>query len=98
VPAWCFYLALGTFGKERQAMNVGKPGAQSPITPISAFIHDRFNEDLMASLFVGSEVANVMSELQDQARDWLNAWKQGEPVAVDEEIEPVFHTEEEIPF
>lgn len=100
VPAWCFYMSLGTYGKERQAMNVGKPGAQSPITPITAYIHDRFNEELMGSLFVGQEVAEHMAELQDQASDWLNAWK--EPTSAENEDyqdSAVFHTtEEEIPF
>jgi hypothetical protein len=75
VPAWCFYLSLGTFGKERQAMNVGKPGAQSPITPISAYVPERITDELMESLFVGSETATVMSDLQDQAAEWLGAWK-----------------------
>lgn len=92
VPAWCFYLSLGTFGKERQTMNVGKPGAQSPVTPISAYIPDRFTEDLMSSLFVGSEIAAVMSDLQDKAGEWLNAWKEN---AV---LEPYGESEEEIPF
>ena len=99
VPAWCFYISLGTFGKERQAINVGKPGAQSPITPITAFIHERFNDELITSLFVGNEVAAIMADLQDQAADWLNAWKEGPLVEVDEyqEVTP-FQAEEEIPF
>jgi hypothetical protein len=98
VPAWCFYMALGTFGKERQSVNVGKPGAQSPITPITVFIHDRFNEDLLASLFVGNEVTAIMSDLQDQASDWLNAWRGEVLVEVDEFQETPFQPEEEIPF
>jgi len=98
VPAWCFYLALGTFGKERQAVNVGKPGTQSPITPIGAFIHDRFNEDLIASLFVGEEVMAAMSQYQDQAAEWLNAWKEGGASGVEEYQETVFTADEEIPF
>jgi len=98
IPAWCFYMALGTFGKERQSLNVGKPGAQSPITPITAYVHERYSDELLASLFVGNEVASIMSDLQDQAHDWLNAWKGGlleEPV---EFAENVFTPDEEIPF
>jgi hypothetical protein len=75
VPAWCFYLSLGTFGRERQALNVGKPGAQSPITPIGAYISDRLDESMIANLFVGQEVAEHMAELQDQAAEWLGAWQ-----------------------
>jgi len=100
VPAWCFYMALGTFGKDRQAINVGKPGAQSPITPVSAYIHDRFNEELMASLFVGNDVAAIMADLQDQASDWLKAWKQNvlEPQIEEFTSLPFPSEEEEIPF
>ncbi|NLG71931.1 MAG: hypothetical protein GX495_07830 [Chloroflexi bacterium] len=99
VPAWCFYLSLGTFGKERQSVNVGKPGAQSPITPITAYIPERMTEELLASLFVGHEVAAVMSDLQDQAGEWLKAWRE-ENILVesDDYNEGVYQTEEEIPF
>jgi hypothetical protein len=98
IPAWCFYMALGTFGKERQSINVGKPGAQSPITPISAYIHERYTEDLLTSLFVGSEVASIMSDLQDQGSEWLNAWRGSLLEETLEFQENGFQTEEEIPF
>jgi hypothetical protein len=99
VPAWCFYLSLGTFGKERQVANVGKPGAQSPITPITAYIPDKLTDELMSSLFVGNEVAEKMAQLQDQAAEWLNAWSEPAMSDVDEFApEPVFAPEEEIPF
>jgi hypothetical protein len=98
IPAWCFYMALGTFGKERQSINVGKPGAQSPITPISAYIHERYTEDLLTSLFVGSEVASIMSDLQDQGSEWLNAWRGSLLEETLDFQENGFQTEEEIPF
>jgi hypothetical protein len=98
VPAWCFYLSLGTFGKERQAINVGKPGAQSPITPISAYLPERITDELLSSLFVGGDIASVMSDLQDQAHDWLKAWDDSALVEPYEEPENGFGSEEEIPF
>jgi hypothetical protein len=99
VPAWCFYLSLGTFGKERQVLNVGKPGAQSPITPITAYIPEKVTDELMSSLFVGEGVAEKMSQIQDQAVDWLKAWETPATSEVIEEYQgPVFPTEEEIPF
>ncbi len=76
VPAWCFYLALGTFGKERQVMNVGKPGAQSPITPVMAYIPEKVTDDLIARLFVGKEVAALMGDYLEQAAEWLKAWSE----------------------
>jgi hypothetical protein len=98
VPAWCFYLSLGTFGKERQAVNVGKPGAQSPITPISVYVPERMSEDFIGSLFVGGQVAELMASLQDQAADWLKAWKEEAPVEAEEFGEGGVPVEEEIPF
>lgn len=98
VPAWCFYLSLGTFGKERQVLSVGKPGAQSPITPISVYIPEKFNEELISSLFVGNEVAAIMADLQDQASDWLNSWNTSTTVNTEEEPEASFSGGDEIPF
>jgi hypothetical protein len=98
IPAWCFYLSLGTFGRERQALNVGKPGAQSPITPISVYVPDRMTDEFVSNLFVGSPVAEQMSALQDQATDWLKAWKEEVPLVVDEFHENGAPVEEDIPF
>lgn len=75
VPPWCFYLALGTFDKERRAISVGKPGAQSTITPVGAYVPPEIGEKHLKTLFVGQEVASIMGDLQDQAADWLAAWK-----------------------
>jgi len=98
VPAWCFYLSLGTFGRERLAINVGKPGAQSPITPISVYVPDRISDDFISGLFVGAQVAELMSSLQDQATDWLKAWKEETLLEVGEFNENGAPVEEEIPF
>jgi hypothetical protein len=74
VPAWCFYLAIGTFEKERMALNVGKPGAQSPITPLMAYIPKDMDADRLEKRYVGSDVAALMADLGDQAQPWLEAW------------------------
>ncbi len=99
VPAWCFYLSIGTYGKERQVVSVGKPGAQSPITPIGVFNYDHMDEEILNSLFVGNETAARMAELQDLSIEWLNAWKgkaSAEPLDLDQE--PPLPLEDEIPF
>jgi hypothetical protein len=98
VPAWCFYLSLGTFGKERQVINVGKPGAQSPITPISAFIPELITEELIESLFVGNKTAEIMADLQDQAAEWLKAWKEPSPAEIAEDLDLGMGQEEDLPF
>jgi hypothetical protein len=98
VPAWCFYMSIGTFGKNRQAINVGKPGAQSPITPISAYIPEQITNELVESLFVGNETAAKMADLQDQAAEWLKAWKEPSPADSPEDIELGLGSDEDITF
>lgn len=74
VPAWCFYLAIGTFGERKTAM-VGKSGAQSPITPISAFLPTDLTEQTLEKLFVQNDIAGAMGVYLGDAAEWLNAWK-----------------------
>ncbi len=73
IPAWCFYLALGTFGKDRIAIQVGK-NSTSPITPVTAYLPDNLDEATLESLFVGEEVAEEMATYLADAGEWLNAW------------------------
>jgi len=78
IPAWCFYLAIGTFGKDRTAIQVGK-NSKSPITPIGAYLPEKIDESTLESLFVGEEVAEEMATYLADAAEWLNAWAKPEP-------------------
>lgn len=73
VPAWCFYLAVGTFGNDRKQVMVGK-SSQSPITPISAYLPDNLTEETMTKLFVGQKIAEAMVQYLDDSKEWLDAW------------------------
>ena len=75
VPAWCFYLAIGTFGNERKGVMVGKNGAQSSITPIGPYLPETITPETMEALFVGQETAAEMAIYLADAREWLDAWK-----------------------
>lgn len=76
IPASFFWMALGTFGKERQAINVGKPGAQSPITPITAYIPaDGISPEVLERRYIGSDIAAIMADKAEEAEEWLSAWK-----------------------
>jgi hypothetical protein len=110
VPAWCFYLSVGTFGKERKQVMVGK-GAQSPITPITAFVPKEITAELMERLFVGQDSAEVMLTYLEGADEWLHAYDQKNPmlaagvqlggqasVADDFGLDPLGPNGEEIPF
>jgi hypothetical protein len=74
VPAWCFYLAVGTFGKDRHQVMVGS-GSQSPITPVGAYLPENLSEETLSKLFVGQQVAEAMVQYMDGAADWLSAWR-----------------------
>jgi hypothetical protein len=74
VPAWFFYLAIGTFGTERHDRMVGPTGKQSGITPIGPYIPETITADQMESLFVGQEIANDMVIIKREAQEWLKAW------------------------
>jgi hypothetical protein len=69
VPAWYFWSALGTFGEHSEEMVGG--GKQSPITPIKAYLPE-ITEKLMENLYVGSETARHISELEKKSQEWAN--------------------------
>jgi hypothetical protein len=75
IPAYFFYLALGTFGSEIKQKMVGGGSSQSAITPIEPYLPEKLTEELMTKLFVGETIAAVMVDLQVQAKEWLTAWK-----------------------
>jgi hypothetical protein len=75
VPAWCFYLAIGTFGAQPVRENVGKGNQTRPITPISLYTpENELSDDTLASLFVGNDVADEMAGYLADSQTWLNAW------------------------
>lgn len=75
VPAWCFYLAIGTFGNELKTKLVGRKNAQSPITPLSAYLPKGLTAETLEGLFVGETLAEEMAEYLEQSEEWLKAWK-----------------------
>lgn len=103
VPAWCFYLAVGTFGKERKQLMVGK-SSQSAITPIRAYVPDEISSDLVEKLFVGQEAVDMMVYYLEGSAEWLHAYdtnrKNGNvaPTGMDDfPLDPV-PPEDSIPF
>jgi hypothetical protein len=107
VPAWCFYLSLGTFGSEVKLKSVGK-GSQSTITPIEAYLPDQVNAELLEKLYVGKQIYADMVALKEDAKEWLEAWGHPSPKAQQIDTipqgiqEPEFDdyvvTEESFPF
>src|SRR5690606_23854536 len=79
VPAWCFYLSIGTFGHERKQTMVGKR-AQKAITPITLYVPKEINETLIEKLFVGQETAETMAIYLENAQEWLQAYEDRQAV------------------
>jgi hypothetical protein len=73
-PDFCFYLNIGTFGKDRFTKMVGPEGSQSPITPISVKLPEKLDENILKLCFVGKDVAKEMAAMRKDAAEWLSAW------------------------
>jgi hypothetical protein len=107
VPAWCFYLSLGTIRSEIKIKSVGK-GSTSNITPIEAYLPDQVSAELLEKLYVGKQIYADMVAIKEDAKEWLEAW--GHPSSRAQQIdttsqvlqEPEFDdyiaTEESFPF
>lgn len=75
VPAWLFWLAIGTFGNQRVVDMVG--GAQkSPITPIHAYLPEPMTEEILTKTYGGEALARMIVDLRGKAQDWTLAWSQ----------------------
>jgi len=74
IPAWCFYMALGTFGNDVKVVKVGKGTNEKPITPINVYVPEALTDAQLEGLFVGKENAHLMAGLKLDAADWLVAW------------------------
>jgi hypothetical protein len=99
IPAWAFYTQVGTFEKERKVENVGRPGAQSPITPVRAYIPQEITEAHMQHLFLGAETVKDMLRLREEAAEWLEAWKvAGATGEAAQAVDNYAGLNEEIPF
>lgn len=77
-PAWAFWAGIGTFGDKINTQNVGKNGAQSPVTPLNLFVPKEITSDLLRRLYVGRDGVTEMASLLDEAGEWLGAWKNAE--------------------
>lgn len=103
IPAWCFYVAVGTFGDKPVTKMVGK-GSQSPITPIGPYLPKDVGEKELTAMFTGQEVAADMVEYRKQAHEWLSAWNEPAEDMVERdaasvpEIPEAPPEEEEAPF
>ena len=73
-PAWAFYLGLGSFGDAPKTRMVGKSGAQSPITPLEAYLPEKLSDEMMKKLFAGRDTARRMADLARLASEWLHDW------------------------
>ncbi|HCR70924.1 MAG TPA: hypothetical protein DIW23_05735 [Anaerolineae bacterium] len=65
-----FWMSIGTFGETR----VQKPAGQKFITPVSSFIPDVLDEDVVKSRYVGNEIASLMADFATDAKEWLHVF------------------------
>lgn len=98
-PSNYFYHPIGTFAKEPIFEKVtGKGGSSSPITPCQLFVpNGGYTVEDMDRYFVGDEIAAVMVDLRDQAREWLSDWNRKKEQTEADEVAPL-PNDDEFPF
>lgn len=73
LPAWVFWMHIGTFGSERVEEMVGSGNDRSPVAVIQLEKPDMTQETLIR-LFAGQELMEQMRGYKELAREWLDAW------------------------
>ena len=74
VPAWQFYIPIGTWGKARVTKSVGTV-KKSMIVPAQIYIPEKgWTPEKIEKYFVPDEVVEQMLETRAAAEEWLN-WK-----------------------
>ena len=77
VPAWLFWLAIGTFGAQCTVEMVG--GQQkSPITPIKPYLPEPMTREILAKTYGGEKLARLIVELREKSQEWVSAWDTNE--------------------
>ena len=100
-----FWMSIGTFGPELKQEYVGS-GQRMPITPVSAFMPETVDEEVLERLYVGDQVAEFMADLSSESAEWLKvfenmepAQKKAQPVQAGTDLyEPPPPEEDDIPF
>lgn len=72
-PATAFAAPVGNFGDAPTTKMVGRPGLQSPITPI-ALREEKLTGDQLMTRFIGNDAAAEIMTLREQATPWANEW------------------------
>jgi hypothetical protein len=100
-----FWMSIGTFGTERKAITVGIPPRQQTITPVTSYIPENLDEEMLKKLYVGEELAGWMATLSLEAKEWLQVFRNmtpAKPVAETVETqyldEPPPPPDDDIPF
>ena len=91
LPAYTWWLTIGTHGDQPTFETVGKGSQTNDITPLKAIIlNDKPTAEWMGARFIGTENFVLATSLLKESQDWLKAWKQPtttKPV-IEEPIDP----------
>lgn len=74
LPAAMFYSPIGTFGDAIITKEVGST-KKSLITPCSTFAPDEVTAEQLEKWFIGRDIIESVNDMQKQAKDWVDAWK-----------------------
>lgn len=80
IPYFLFWETVGTFEKTVVQMKVGRGNSQNYITPPQLYIPEGgFSSDLLMNRFIGEDLAKIMGDLFDLAKDWVKEWVYKKP-------------------
>lgn len=99
MPAFVFYMAIGTFAAQREVEMVGSGSQQSPITPIGIY-KPELNAEKLGKLYGGEPLLKELRRLQQAASTWVTAWdkESSAPAGQAPSDLPIESEESEIPF
>jgi hypothetical protein len=103
-PAVYFIAGLGTFAKTPVTKEVGKKN-KNTITPCQVYLPlnketaaVEITSDHLKTYFVGTEHAALMLQLKDEAKEWLETWKDTKSKTDAGDVPPEPVEEADIPF
>lgn len=86
LPRSAFWYTVGTFGDKPYFVEVGSD-VKNKITPVKAVVPSGLSAKDVEMRFIGADNINIAAELLAQANEWLNAWKDEQPVQISEQVQ-----------
>jgi hypothetical protein len=75
LPAWYFWILIGTFDKNTREQIKAKEGFDTFIVPPKVFLPPEPKESFLEKYYIGLENSTRRDQCKLAAKEWLEAWK-----------------------